>query len=74
MRKVWPQSYVFIFCFILFDIVLALSKERKFAFVFTCLYKGKRTACPFFFFKEGEKDIFNNSVLGFLQGMTYILD
>lgn len=32
MRKVWPQRYVFIFCFILFDIVLALSKNRKFAF------------------------------------------
>lgn len=28
MRKVWPQRYVFIFCFILFDIVLALSKEE----------------------------------------------
>jgi hypothetical protein len=33
MRKVWPQRNVFIFCFILFDIVLALSKKRKFAFV-----------------------------------------
>lgn len=32
MRQEWPQRYVFIFCFILFDIVLALSKKKEICF------------------------------------------
>lgn len=73
MRKVWPQRYVFIFCFILFDIVLALSKE-EICFCDSLAYIKEKEQPALFKKKKREKDIFNNSVLGFLQGMTYILD
>lgn len=67
---------LFIFCFILFDIVLALSKKRKFAFyiykqLIVYIKEKEPSVCFLVFLK---KDIFNNSVLGFLQGMIYTLD
>lgn len=50
MRKVWLLRYVFIFCFTLFDIVLALSKKRKFTFFYNSLAYIKKKEPPVFFF------------------------